>query len=90
MHAFVNAYIVARFVETPCVEKSQTISMSRPDSPMTVLSMRLHDAELDRDYFKGAARAMAYVMLVDSGIEKPTEENVLEFIEKVGGRRDIW
>jgi hypothetical protein len=29
-------------------------------------------------------------MLVDSGIEKPTEEHVLEFIEKVGGRRDIW
>jgi hypothetical protein len=52
--------------------------------------MRLHDAELDRDYFKSAARAMAYVMLVDSGIEKPTEEHVLEFIEKVGGRRDIW
>ena len=57
---------------------------------MTALSMRLHDAELDRDYFKGAARAMSYVMLVDSGIEKPTEQQVLEFIEKVGGRRDIW
>lgn len=32
---------------------------------------------------------MAYVILVDSGMEKPTEEQVLEFIEKVGGRRDI-
>lgn len=64
--------------------------MSRPESPMTVLSIRLHDAELDRDYFKGAARAMAHVMLVDSGIKKPTEEQVLQFIEKVGGRRDFW
>lgn len=82
--------IVDQYQKIPCAEKSQTISMSRPESPMTVLSIRLHDAELDRDYFKGAARAMAYVMLVDSGIEKPTEEHVLEFIEKVGGRRDIW
>lgn len=56
---------------------------------MTVLSMRLHDAEIDRDYYKGAASAMAYVILVDSGMEKPTKEQVLEFIEKVGGRRDI-
>lgn len=85
-----NASIAGQFPKIQCAEKSQTISMSRPDSPMTVLSMRLHDAELDRDYFKGAARAMSYVMLVDSGIEKPTEEQVLEFIEKVGGRRDIW
>lgn len=83
-------YIAAQFQGTPCAGKSQTTSMSRPDSPMTALSMRLHDAELDRDYFKGAARAMSYVMLVDSGIEKPTEQQVLEFIEKVGGRRDIW
>jgi hypothetical protein len=51
--------------------------------------MRLHDAEIDRDYYKGAASAMAYVILVDSGLEKPTKEQVLEFIEKVGGRRDI-
>ena len=87
---FANASIAGQFQEIQCVEKSQTISMSRPDSPMTVLSMRLHDAELDRDYFKGAAKAMSYVMLVDSGIEKPTEQQVLEFIEKVGGRRDIW
>lgn len=90
MQDFVNAYIVGQFRKIPCAEKSQTISMSRPDSPMTALSMRLHDAELDRDYYKGAARAMSYVMLVDSGIEKPTEQQVLEFIEKVGGRRDIW
>jgi hypothetical protein len=82
-------YTTGQFPKTQCAEKSQTISMSRPDSPMTVLSMRLHDAEIDRDYYRGAARAMAYVILVDSGMEKPTEEQVLEFIEKVGGRRDI-
>jgi hypothetical protein len=63
--------------------------MTEPDHAYAQLSMRLYDAELDRDYFMGAARAMSYIILVDSGIEKPTERQVLEFIEKVGGRRDI-
>lgn len=48
------------------------------------------DALEERDYFKNLADSLAYATLVNLGIKEPTKQEIKDYMDKVGGKKDLW